>query len=133
MSPTGPSRTAILVPAIVCLAFAVAMTVQLSRAMREDFYWTPPELAPPLTEVDDRIEILVDGEPIDRVLAEDGLRRPDGSVPEADEITVRFNDVDRVETRQVVLLTASLTAGLVLLVIGLITGRRGAGAHGGKR
>lgn len=123
MSRSGPSRTAILVPAVVCLAFAVAMAVQLTRAMREDFYWTPPELAPALSEVDDRIEILLDGEPIDRVLAEDRLRRSDGSVPQSDEITVRFNDADRVEMRQVVLLTASLTAGLVLLVLGLLTGQ----------
>jgi hypothetical protein len=124
MKSAGPSRTAILVPGIVCLAFAVAMAVQLSRSMREDFYWTPSELAPPLSEVDDRVEVLLDGEPIDQVLAGGGLQRADGSAPDTDDFAIRFNDADRIETRQVVLLTASFTAGLVLLVMGLLPGRR---------
>ena len=124
MQRSGPSRTALLVPAVVCLAFAVALAVQLSRSMREDFYWTPPELAPSLDQVDDRLEILVDGEPIDSLLASGGLQRADGSVPEPEDLTVRFNDADRVELRQVVLFTASATAGVVLLILGLLSGRR---------
>jgi len=124
MQRSSPSRIALLVPAVVCLAFAVALAVQLSRSMREDFYWTPPELAPSLNEVDDRLELLLDGEPIDRALAEGSLQRADGSIPSAEDLTVRFNDADRVELRQVVLFTASATAGLVLLLLGLLSGGR---------
>ena len=129
MKRGSPSRTAILVPAVVCLAFAVAMAVQLSRSMREDFYWTPPELAPSLSEVDDRIEVLIDGEPVDRLIAANGLLRADGSAVGGDDVAVRFNDAGRVELRQVVLLTAALTAGLVLLLLGLLT--RSPGRAGG--
>jgi hypothetical protein len=92
--------------------------------MREDFYWTPSELAPPLSEVDDRVEVLLDGEPIDRVVADRGLQRADGSHPETDDFSIRFNDAARIEIRQIVLLTASLTAGVVLLIMGLLSGRR---------
>ena len=125
MQRAGPSRVALIVPGVVCLAFAVALAVQLSREMREDFYWTPPELAPTLPEVADRLEILVDGQPLDQALGNGELRRPDGTVPGPEDVHVRFNDAERVERRQAILLTASLTAGIVLLVIAALPGARG--------
>jgi hypothetical protein len=130
MSHAGPSRTTLLVPAVVCLAIGVAMALQLSRSLQQDSYWTPAEAAPSLEASADRIEVLLDGVPLDRLLADGELLRADGSVPGADDVTVRFNDSEQISARHVVLLTVATTAGIVLLLLAfVIPGRRSTGVR----
>jgi hypothetical protein len=124
MLSEGPSRTALIVPGVVCIAFAVALAVQLGPSSR-DSYWTPEDQAPRLADVNERIEVLIDGESLPMQLAEGRIQRQDGSAPGADDVTVRFNGAGQIELRQAVLLTATLTAGIVLLVLAfLLPGRK---------
>lgn len=121
MGRRPPSRTTFLILAVICLAVAATMAVQVSRALREDFYWTPGDEAAPLGEARARVEVGVEGELLQRHAAEGRLLlRDEAGTREIrpDELTVRFNEFDRVARGQVVLLTASLTAGLLLLAVG---------------
>ncbi|MFW6198301.1 MAG: hypothetical protein ACOC5E_00610 [Acidobacteriota bacterium] len=127
MARTPPSRMTFLILAGICLAVAASMAIQVSRAMREDFYWTPPAEAPVLADARDRVEVDLEGELLQRHAAEGRLllREEDGTREvRPGELTVRTNEFDRVARGQVVLLTASTTAGLLLLAVGLAMPRR---------
>ncbi len=121
-----PSRIALLVPAGVCLALAVAMAVQVSNPLREDAYWPLLEDAPSLGEAGSRVEVYIGDQPLLQV-AEDGeLRQGPGHVPvDPEELRIRFNNYEGVTRTQLMLLAAALGAGLALLVAGLmLPGRR---------
>lgn len=126
MPRTTISRTTLLVPAIVCLAIGVAVAVQLLRGMPEDFYWTPAEMAVPLDDARARVEVVLDGE-----LLQQYARRGDLRIGEEDrqvapeDLRVRFNNFDRVSRGQMIVLSVSLTAAIVLLVVALAVPARG--------
>ncbi len=121
-----PSRVALLVPAGVCLAIAVAMAVQVSNPLLEDAYWPELEDAPNLREARSQVEIYVQDQPLLQ-LAQDGeLRHGPAHIPvDPDELKIRFNDYEDVTRAQLMLLAAALGAGLALLIAGMmVPGRR---------
>ncbi len=121
-----PSRVALLVPAGVCLAIAVAMAAQVSRPLREDAYWPPLEDAPTLREAASQAEVYVEGEPLLEIASAGELRQGPGHVPvNPTQLRVRFNDYERVTRAQLMLLAAALGAGVALLIAGMmLPGRR---------
>jgi len=121
-----PSRVALLVPAAVCLAIAVAMTVQVWNPLREDAYWPLRENALGLDEARAKVEIYVGEQPLLQ-LAQDGElhQGPGHASVDSDELRIRFNDYEGVTRAQLMLLAAALGAGLALLIVGLtLPGRR---------
>ncbi len=121
-----PSKVALLVPAGVCLAIAVAMAVQVSRPLREDAYWPPLEDAPTLLEAGSQAEIYVAEEPLLQIASDGELRHGPGHIPvNPNDLRIRFNDYERVTRAQLMLLAAALGAGLALLIAGMmLPGRR---------
>ena len=119
MSARQASKLAFFVPAVVCMAVAVSLLVPMSRRLGADMYWTPNENAPTLDEVQDRVEVYLDGELIQRRAESGELQLQDRDVASAD-LTVRLNNVDRVERAQQLIAAATGGAGLALLVAGLL-------------
>ena len=121
-----PSRVALLVPAGVCLAIAVAMAIQVSNPLREDAYWPLLEDAPSLGEAGSRVEVYLQDQPLLQVAKDGELRQGPGHVPvDPDELRIRFNNHEGVTRAQLMLLAAALGAGLALLAAGLmLPGRR---------
>ncbi len=105
---------------------AVALFSELSK--RSDIWWTPRQLAIPLAESADRIEVFVRGKPIEPLLDAGALRvADDGSTSAltASDIRFRFNNWDRVRAQRLPLLllyAAFIGAGLLLFFV-LVTGR----------
>ena len=126
MSDRTPSRMAFIVPSVVCFAIATAAGMQLSRNLNEDFYWTPKELAPTLEEARDRVEVYYEEELLQRRAERGDLRSQEGERAIApDDIRVRINNFDRVARGHWILLSVSLTAAIILLIVGLsMPGRR---------
>jgi len=122
MSDRHLSKTALLVPAIVCLSIAGVMTVQLARGLNREQFWTPKQLAPGLSEAQDRVELLVDDVPLEQWIADGQLSvgMPPRPVRNED-VRIRFNEFDRVARGQLAILSGALAAGLVLLAISLLT------------
>ena len=122
MSARQASKLAFFVPAVVCLAVAVSLLVPMSRRLGADMYWTPSENAPRLDDVQDRVEIYLDGELIQRRAESGELRLQEQDVGSAD-LTVRLNNVDRVERAQQLIAAATGGAGLALLIAGMLLPR----------
>ena len=122
MSARQASKLAFFVPAVVCLAVAVSLLVPMSRRLGADMYWTPSENAPRLDDVRDRVEIYLDGELIQRRAESGELRLQEQDVGSAD-LTVRLNNVDRVERAQQLIAAATGGAGLALLIAGMLLPR----------
>jgi hypothetical protein len=93
---------------------------------------TPAHLAPPLSSVADRYEVLVAGVPLQKAIADKRLMLAGENgaaavvVPEA---TVRYNDAERVRAARMpslLALSAMAGGGFVLFLIGLAAPRIGA-------
>lgn len=119
------SRIALLVPAGVCLAIAVAMAVQVWNPLREDAYWPLLEDAPGLGDARARVEVYVEDQSLLQLAQEGELRHGPGHIPvDPADLKIRFNDYESVTRAQLMLLAAALGAGLALLVVGLTLPRR---------
>ncbi len=114
---------------VLVLALAGLWRVQSAAV---DTSLTPAHLAPPLSAVSDRFEVLVGGVPLQKAIADKRLLLvgENGAatlvVPDA---AVRINDADRVRAGRVSsLLALSAMAGgsFVLFLIGLLVPRIGA-------
>ena len=88
---------------------------------RSDIWWTPKALSVSLLESSDRVQIYVRGELLQeqlraqrlRVLTDQGLVTPRES-----EVTLRFNNHDRVRAQQIpTLLSAAAGAGVAGMVV----------------
>jgi hypothetical protein len=92
--------------------------------------WTPAHLAPLLSTTPDRFEVLVDGVPLQKVVADKALMVATAAGPKTVlEATVRVNDVEQRRAARVTpMLVLSAVAGgaFVLFLIGLFTPRIGA-------
>lgn len=130
MNRTVPSRLTFLVPSVVCLAFAASVGVQLLRGLEESAYWTPQATAPTLTQARDRLEVYRGEELLERQVERGEFRDGQGRQVQGDELTVRFNEFDRVARGQMVVLTATLTAGIVLLLVGIVMPKKTKGSLG---
>jgi hypothetical protein len=84
---------------------------------RSDIWWTPKPLAMPLAESTDRVEIYVRGELLQEQLRAQRLRVfTDGAAATVGvgDVTLRFNNRDRVRADQIpTLLVAALVTGVV--------------------
>ncbi|SRR5213593_854890 len=111
---------------VLLLIPAMALYGELAR--RSDIWWTPPTLAPSLTESQDRVRIYARGRPLGALLDAKELWIKDeaGSSPlGADEIRLRLNNWDRVRAARLPMLlayAASCGGGVVLLLL-IATGR----------
>ena len=126
MKRRGLTRDKLLIPALVCLALAAAMAFQLAQRYREDLYWTPMEESLSLDESRNRIEVYLEDELLEDPIARGQLRvfRDGRSVPvHEDSLRFRLNEMDKVEGRIILLLTALLTAGVTMLVVALFLPR----------
>jgi hypothetical protein len=111
---------------VVLLIPAFAIYGELSK--RPDIWWTPRPLAISLAESRDRVEIYVRGKALGDLVDARRLSISDQgkSTPvSADEISLRFNNWDRIRAARIPLLlayAAACGAGLAILV--LIAGGR---------
>ncbi|NKB90010.1 MAG: hypothetical protein GKS06_17500 [Acidobacteria bacterium] len=119
MQGMTPSRLTFLAPAIVCLAVALVMGLQLTRQMREDLYWTPAADAPGLADARARAEVLVEGELFEELI-EAGRVRVDGRPMGSDQVQVRFNNIDTVTRAQMIILAAATGAGVAMLIAAML-------------
>lgn len=130
MSRRVPSRLTFLVPSVVCFAFAASVGVQLLRGLEESAYWTPQAMAPTLNQSRDRVEVYRGEELLERQAERGELRDGQGRQIQGDEFRVRFNEFDRIARGQMVVLTATLTAGIVLLLVGIVMPKKTKGSLG---
>src|SRR6267378_2574876 len=111
---------------LLLLMPALEIYRELSRP--SDIWWTPLPLASSLAESRDRVEIYARGKPLGALLEAGQLRVADqaGSTAlGANEITVRFNNWDRVRAERVPMLllyAGAFGVGLALLFV-IATGR----------
>ena len=114
---------------VLVLALAGFWKVQTAPV---DTSLTPAHLAPPLSAVGDRFEVLVGGIPLQKAIADKRLMLAGENgaatlvVPEA---AVRINDAERVRADRVpslLALSAIAGGGFVLFLIGLAAPRIGA-------
>jgi hypothetical protein len=106
---------------VLLLIPALAIYAELSR--RSDIWWTPRPLAISLADSRDRVEIYVRAEPLGDLvdahqlwISEQGRSSPLG----AQEITLRFNNWDRIRAARLPLLlvyAATFGAGLAMLIL----------------
>ncbi len=86
-------------------------------SQRSDIWWTPKPLAVPLAESTDRVEIYMRGELLQDHIRAQRLQMLTDRAPAAvsvGDITVRFNNRDRVRAEQIPgLLGAALLTGVV--------------------
>lgn len=116
------------VPAVVCLAIGVTVTAQLLSGMHEEFYWTPEEMSVPLEESRARVEVAVDGELLQAYALRGDLRIGEaGREITPEELRVRFNNFDRVSRGQMIVVSSSFTAAIVLLIVAVALPGRGKG------
>lgn len=132
MARTPPGRMALMVPGGVCLALALAVGLPLLPWADDQSAWTPPELARPLTEEHERVEILLDEQSLELAIADGALRRRDGQALRADDLRVRFNDGERIGGIRLAISAALAAAGIVFVAIGLLSPAGGSrrGGHG---
>ena len=119
MNRQSPSRLTFVAPAAVCLAISLVMSLQLTRQMREDLYWTPADGAPTLAAARPRAEVLVDGELMQDLVAE-GRVVVDGSALSPAAILIRFNNVDAVTRAQMIILAGATGAGVAFLAAAML-------------
>src|SRR5882762_3052209 len=117
-----PTRLRFLYSGLAFIVLVIPATQifgELSR--RSDIWWTPLPLATSLAQSRDRVEIYARGKPLDALLEAGQLRVADqaGSTAlGANEITVRFNNWDRVRAERVPMLllyAGAFGVGLALL------------------
>ena len=93
---------------------------------------TPAHLAPPVSAVADRLEVLVGGVPLQKAITDKRLMlagENGAATLVVTDATVRINDAERVRAARVpsmLALSAIAGGGFVLFLIGLITPRIGA-------
>jgi hypothetical protein len=114
---------------VLALALAGLWRVQSAPV---DTSLTPAHLAPPISSMADRFEVLVAGVPLQKAIADKRLMLAGENgaatllVPEA---TVRINDAERVRAARLpslLVLSAVAGGGFVLFLIGLVAPRIGA-------
>lgn len=116
---------AILVGLLVCAA-ASFRVVQLWD-QKADGYWPPKHLAPPVSEVADRIQVFVAGEPIERMLLDEKLlfAGKGGPTPlSPKEVTASVNGYDKARIARIpelMAFSALAGAGFMLFLVGLFT------------
>ncbi len=114
---------------VLVLALAGFWKVQSAPV---DMSLTPAHLAPPLSIVADRTQVLVGGVSLEKAIADKRLMlagENGAATLVVSEATVRINDAERVRASRVpsLLALAAIAGGaLVLFVIGLIAPRIGA-------
>src|SRR5256885_3121966 len=84
---------------IVALLLIPATALYRELSSRSDRWWTPPPMAPSLSESQDRVEIYVRGKLLGALLEARQLSVADGAGPSvlgADDIRLRVNNWDRV-------------------------------------
>jgi len=99
---------------------------------RSDIWWTPPDLAVPLSESKDRVQILVQGIEVHELMEKGRLRLsppPLSAILAPLDFTVRFNNWDRVRAQRLpgLLVTAAAAgsaATVVLFGVVLLSRRR---------
>jgi len=124
-----PTRLRFLYSGLAFILLVIPATQiyrELSR--RSDIWWTPLPLATSLAQSRDRVEIYARGKPLDALLEAGQLRVADqaGSTAlGANEITLRFNNWDRVRAERVPMLLLYAGAfGVRLAILFVIaTGR----------
>jgi hypothetical protein len=113
---------------VLVLALAGLWRVQSGPV---DTSLTPAHLAPPLSAVADRFDVLVDGVPLKKAIADKRLLlagENGAATVVVAEAAVRLNDADRVRAGRVpslLALSAMAGGGFVLFLIGLLAPRIG--------
>jgi hypothetical protein len=124
-----PLRLRVFFSALILVLFllpGLALYRELSK--RPDIWWTPMAMALSLAESQDRVEIYARGKPLGALVEAERLwiRDETGSSAVAiGEISLRFNNWDRVRGERVPLLlayAAACGAGAMLLLL-IATGR----------
>jgi len=93
---------------------------------------TPAHLAPPLSSVADRFDVLVNAVPLQKAIADKRLLlagENGAATVVVTDAAVRINDAERVRASRVpslIALSAIAGGGLVLLLVGIFTPRIGA-------
>jgi hypothetical protein len=130
-SPTSHFRLFALVCGFLALAGGAYGVWELENRSVGD-PWTPAVYAPGLEATADRIEVLVGGTPLAKVLGEQRLTMttPAGPAPvQLADVRVRMNNelsLRAASVRPMLAFAALAGAGLVLFVIGLLTPMIGA-------
>lgn len=125
MSTRSPSKLAFLVPGMVCLGIAAALSIQMYDGLMLDLYWPSLGDALSLDAAGDDVEVYLDGELLQRRIEQGELRREDGSLLRIEELKVRVNQRARVQRAQLVVLAAAAGAGGAFLIGALLApGRR---------
>lgn len=92
---------------------------------RSDIWWTPETMALTAAQAKDRVQVLVRGEPLDRILESGALEMRTGGGPVplgAQDVRFRINNWDRRRAARGPILVASgatAGAGIIFLVFGL--------------
>jgi hypothetical protein len=108
--------------------FLVLSLVNIARLydLRSDIWWTPEEMAMPLTQVSNKLVVTVGGQAIDELAKSSQLAVLGTSGPitvNPSEIKVRLNNYDSVLAARIPVLgvfAAGAGAGLAALVIGVV-------------
>ena len=118
-------RSYLLIFGGVFLFSSVLNLVQLWH-QRTDIWWTPPNLAVPLKESGDRVRIYVRGEPLEEVVTGARLQlggSPGGALLTPGDVTLRFNNYDRVRANRLIVAASygvGAGASLVALIFGIL-------------
>jgi hypothetical protein len=121
-------RGPVLVVSFVLAAMFLVMSVPRLASFfgeRSDIWWTPLPMALTPTEANDRVQIFVRGEPLERALESGSLLVKSGAevVPvTAADVRLRLNNWDRRRAGRIPLLVlngATAGAGIIFLVFGL--------------
>ena len=108
----------VAVPAALLL-FAIAMLYTYLGSTR-DIWWTPPQLAVPLTASGERVEVYVRGTPLDSLIAAGRVTVAGDATPVTSvDVRFRFNNRDRVQVQHIpaIVLFGILAGAMATLTI----------------
>ncbi|MGH7752760.1 MAG: hypothetical protein ACREN5_08085, partial [Gemmatimonadales bacterium] len=120
MAERNGGRIALLV---IGAGLLLSSTLQLVRfaSQRDDIWWTPLELAVPLAQAGDRVEVYVQGTHLAQLVNQGRLRVTSGSesrVAAEGDVVLRFNNWDRMRAdRTTVVALAAFAAGVGLCFV----------------
>jgi len=112
---------------IISFMVSAGPVSQLVSAYKNDYYWTHMQMKLPLSAGDDYFQIYIQGQRLQKILERGILYLKNGqevkSLSPAD-FAVRLNKIHELTRWSLVSVTFFLTAGLIFLVLFLITFRR---------
>jgi hypothetical protein len=90
---------------VIGAGLLLSSSLQLARFafQRNDIWWTPPQLAVPLAEASDRVEVYVQGTHLAQLIQDGRLRVAEGNgsrAVAAGDVGIRLNNWDRMRAQR---------------------------------